>query len=251
MSQIIKCGRIQGDEWKVLRLAENDDVATVLVPAGRVIVPLEVWRVQRPQLAGQAEAGMLGVWLTGDTDPAELAGDLEMLQLIAVDFPKFTDGRGYSIAMQLRTRYGYVGELRAIGDVLRDQFIFMIRCGFSTLQPHEGRYNRAQIETALTRLGDSSASPGKRDGLDHSQLPYYGRRCRDDTREGQLQNATGIPATTYERQARHLSGTMCHPAHPVDELGTRVTAVLPMTSECDGPGLFRSKFSRLDRAPAG
>lgn len=151
MSQIIKRGRIQGDEWKVLRLAENDEAATVVVPAGRVIVPLEVWQVQRPQLAGRAEAGRLGVWLTGDTDLAELAEDLAALQLIAVDFPKFTDGRGYSIATQLRTRYGYAGELRAIGDVLCDQFFFMIRCGFSTLQPHEGRYNRAQLEAALTR----------------------------------------------------------------------------------------------------
>ncbi|WP_296895559.1 DUF934 domain-containing protein [Thiobacillus sp.] len=184
MSQIIKRGRIQSDEWKVLHLTENNDVATVVVPAGRVIVPLEVWQVQRPQLAGRAEAGMLGVWLTGDTDLAELAEDLVVLQLIAVDFPEFTNGRGYSIATQLRTRYGYVDELRAIGNVLRDQFIFMIRCGFSTLQPHEGRYNRAQIEAELARLSDSTASPGKADMLDRSQLPYYGRRLSDDPGKG-------------------------------------------------------------------
>ncbi|MHB1093853.1 DUF934 domain-containing protein [Thiobacillus sp.] len=158
MSQIIKGGRIQGDQWGVLRLVENDDVFTVTVPAGRVIVPLAVWQAQRPQLVSRAEAGMLGVWLPGDTNLAEFAADLVALQLIAVDFPKFTDGRGYSIATQLRTRYGYTGELRAIGDVLRDQFFFMIRCGFSSLQPHEGRYNRAQIEAALASLSDLPAS---------------------------------------------------------------------------------------------
>ena len=191
MSQVIKNGCIQDDEWKVLRLAENDEAATVWVPAGRVSVPLVVWQWQRLLLAGRAEAGRLGGWLTGDTELAELAEDLAALQLIAVDFPKFTDGRGYSIATQLRTRYGYVGELRAIGDVLCDQFFFMIRCGFSTLQPHEDRYNRAQIEAALTRLGDFYVSPGKAGRLDRPQLPYYGRRRSDDTREGQLQNATG------------------------------------------------------------
>lgn len=180
MSQIIKNGHIQGDEWKVLRLAENDDVATVEVPAGRVIVPLAVWQVQRPQLASRAEAGMLGVWLTGGTDLAELAENLVALQLIAVDFPKFTDGRGYSIATQLRTRYGYTGELRAIGDVLCDQFFFMIRCGFSTLQPHEGRYNRAQIEAALTRLSDSSASPGRADGVSPVAAVSRRRSSGDD-----------------------------------------------------------------------
>ncbi|MFH1818026.1 MAG: DUF934 domain-containing protein [Pseudomonadota bacterium] len=181
MSQIIKNGHIQGDEWKVLRLAENDDVATAGVPAGRVIVPLAVWQVQRPQLASRAEAGMLGVWLTGGTDLAELAENLVALQLIAVDFPKFTDGRGYSIATQLRTRYGYTGELRAIGDVLCDQFFFMIRCGFSTLQPHEGRYNRAQIEAALTRLSDFSASPGRADGVSPAATVSR-RRSSDDDR---------------------------------------------------------------------
>ena len=181
MSQIIKNGHIQGDEWKVLRLAENDDVATAGVPAGRVIVPLAVWQVQRPQLASRAEAGMLGVWLTGGTDLAELAENLVALQLIAVDFPKFTDGRGYSIATQLRTRYGYTGELRAIGDVLCDQFFFMIRCGFSTLQPHEGRYNRAQIEAALTRLSYFSASPGRADGVSPAATVSR-RRSSDDDR---------------------------------------------------------------------
>jgi len=181
MSQIIKNGRIQGDEWKVLRLVENDAAATVGVPAGRVIVPLTVWQVQRPQLASRAEAGMLGVWLAGDTDLADLAEDLAVLQLIAIDFPEFTDGRGYSIATQLRTRYGYRGELRAIGDVLCDQFFFMIRCGFSTLQPHEDRYNRAQIEAALTRLGDFSASPGRRaDGVSPATAVSRRRSSDDD-----------------------------------------------------------------------
>lgn len=201
MSQIIKNGRIQGDEWK---LAENDDVATVVVPAGRVIVPLAVWQVQRPQLAGRAEAGMLGVWLTGDTDLAKLAEDLVVLQLIAVDFPKFTDGRGYSIATQLRTRYGYIGELRAIGDVLCDQFFFMIRCGFSTLQPQEGRYNRAQIEAALTRLSDFAASPGRADGVSPAAAVSR-RRSSDDDQGRATAERHGYPHHDLRAASHHLA----------------------------------------------
>ena len=156
MSEIIKSGRVQADEWTVLRLAEGDDPAAVALPAGRVIVPLAVWLARRDALHAQAEAGVLGVWLAGNEDPAVLAGDLSALTLIAVDFPKFADGRGYSIATLLRTRHGYGGELRAIGDVLRDQFFFLLRCGFSVLQPREGKYSAAQLEAALASLRDFS-----------------------------------------------------------------------------------------------
>src|SRR3569832_1830446 len=74
MPQVIKNGRIQDDEWKVLRLAENDEAATVWVPAGRVIVPLAVWQVRRPQLAGRAEAGRRGGGRAGGAGRAGRAG---------------------------------------------------------------------------------------------------------------------------------------------------------------------------------
>lgn len=154
MSEIIKNGRIHQDEWTVLRLAEGDDAASVALPAGRVIVPLAVWQARRDALLAKAEAGVLGVWLAGTDDPGALADDLLRLPLIAVDFPKFADGRGYSVATLLRTRHGYTGELRAIGDVLRDQFFFLVRCGFSTLQPQAGKYTAAQLEAALASLND-------------------------------------------------------------------------------------------------
>ncbi|MCV2218741.1 MULTISPECIES: DUF934 domain-containing protein [unclassified Thauera] len=152
MSDIIKNGLIQPDDWQVLRLAEGEAAADVALPAGRIIVPLAVWQARRDELLPKAEAGVLGVWLAGDEDPFALEADLPALQLVAVDFPKFADGRGYSIATLLRTRLGYGGELRAIGDVLRDQFFFMLRCGFSVLQPSEGKYTTAQLEAALTSL---------------------------------------------------------------------------------------------------
>jgi uncharacterized protein (DUF934 family) len=70
------------------------------------------------------------VWLAPADDPAALAPWIDRLRVVAVDFPKFTDGRGYSIAFLLRTRLGYRGELRAIGDVLPDQLAYMKRVGF-------------------------------------------------------------------------------------------------------------------------
>src|SRR6266498_2660810 len=63
-------------------------------------------------------------------EPAGLADDVAALPLIAIDFPEFTDGRGYSIGRLLRDRYGFKGELRAIGDVLRDQLFALSECGF-------------------------------------------------------------------------------------------------------------------------
>jgi uncharacterized protein (DUF934 family) len=70
------------------------------------------------------------------------------LSAVALNFPKFTDGRAYSGAALLRTRYGFKGEIRAIGDVLRDQFFFMQRCGFDAIQPKAGKYSDAQLEEA-------------------------------------------------------------------------------------------------------
>jgi uncharacterized protein (DUF934 family) len=63
-------------------------------------------------------------------DPQHLSDKLDGVTVIAVHFPKFTDGRGYSIASILRKRFGYTGELRAVGDVQRDQLFLMARCGF-------------------------------------------------------------------------------------------------------------------------
>ena len=156
MPDIIKNGRIAQDDWAIVRLAEGEDPASAAIPDGRVIVPLALWQVRRDALQARAQAGTLGVWLAGNDEPAALAADLGVLALIAIDFPKFADGRGYSLATLLRSRLGYAGEIRAIGDVLRDQFFFMLRCGFSTLQPATGKYSAAQLDAALASLRDFS-----------------------------------------------------------------------------------------------
>jgi uncharacterized protein (DUF934 family) len=149
MRDIIKNKAVVADDWTVLRLAENESPEAVAVPEGKVIVPLKVWQAQRTALEGRAE---LAVWIASSERPEELKDELARFKLIAVDFPKFADGRGYSIAYNLRARLGYAGELRAIGDVLRDQLFYMQRVGFDAFAVREDR----DIHDALKGLTDFS-----------------------------------------------------------------------------------------------
>ena len=147
MRDIIKDKAIVRDDWSLLQLPEGEAAADLDVPAGKQIVPLATWLAQRERLR---ERGDVGVWIASHEQPEALRDDVGALPLIAVDFPKFTDGRGYSIAYNLRHRLGYAGELRAIGDVLRDQMFYMLRVGFNAFATRPDR----SIEDALTSLDD-------------------------------------------------------------------------------------------------
>ena len=149
MRKIIKDKAIVSDDWNVLKLAEGETADAVTVPAGKQIVPLAVWLAQKTTLAAR---GDIGVWLASDERPEQLKEDAKSLPLVAVDFPNFADGRGYSIAYNLRARVGFEGELRAIGDVLRDQLFYMSRVGFNAFATREDR----SIEDALKGLTDFS-----------------------------------------------------------------------------------------------
>ena len=153
MPEVIRNRRVEDDARQIVRLAEGETPETVNIPDGPVLVPLTVWQARADVLAAR---GDVGVWLDAGEGAETIAADLPRLAAVAINFPAFTDGRGYSTAALLRTRHGYAGELRAIGDVLRDQFQAYIRCGFDTLQPPVGRYSRAQLEAALASLGDFS-----------------------------------------------------------------------------------------------
>lgn len=146
---IIKNGAVVADGWSLLRPDAGIAPEAVAVPAGPAIVPLPVWLAQRAALAGRAD---IGVWLASDERPEVLKDDLARLPVVAVDFPKFADGRGYSIAFNLRARLGFTGELRAVGDVLRDQLFYMQRVGFNAFAPRPDR----DINEALKGLSDFS-----------------------------------------------------------------------------------------------
>lgn len=145
--RVIRHGRVEPDLWNYWGVDEGEQGPP---PAGPVIVPLATWKAGRAALRARREP--VGVWLAPADDPAELLADLRELPLIGVHFPKFADGRGYSTATLLRGRYGYRGELRAFGDVGRDQLFYLRRCGFDafSLPPHR------DPEAALASLQDFS-----------------------------------------------------------------------------------------------
>lgn len=140
---LIKHREIVADTWQ-----QVDDGAPV-PPNGGAIVSLDRWQAERDTLIGRNAP--LGVRLRSDQSPQAIAGDLDRLELVALDFPHFKDGRGYSSARQLRERYGFTGEVRAVGNVLRDQLAFMARCGFDAFE-YAGRTPAAEALSAFTEI---------------------------------------------------------------------------------------------------
>lgn len=149
MAVIIKGMNVISDPWQRLERAADGSLPAA-APAGDIIVPLAMWQSRREELLGRP--GRLGVWLDSNEDPAAIAEDLRLFGVVAVRFPNAGDGRGYSIACLLRTRYGWRGELRAFGDIWRDQLFFLASCGFDAFALREGEDPRA----ALAAFGEFS-----------------------------------------------------------------------------------------------
>lgn len=143
MPKLIDRNGLRADRW----VRFNGDAAA-LAPDAAVLLPLDAWREYQAQWA--AHQGPIGILLAPSDDPQTIAGDLARLSLIAVEFPSFTDGRGYSIGRLLRQRYRWQGELRAVGDILRDQLFYLARCGFDTFELRDDQ----RVETALTAFAD-------------------------------------------------------------------------------------------------
>lgn len=127
---LLKGGRVSEDAWT----AAGDDDA--LPESSALLVTLKRWQAERESLRGRN--GGLGIRLSNSAEVAAIAGDLDRVELVALEFPRFNDGRAFSQARQLRERYGYAGELRATGQVLRDQLLFMARRGFDAFELAKG-----------------------------------------------------------------------------------------------------------------
>ena len=137
MAQLIKNKTATVDSWKTQEMAEGETPETVALPSGDVIYPFAVWQVRKAEIS--AQQGGIGLLIQPDEKVEEVAADLSRFAVIAVNFPKFVDGRGYSTASLLRQRYAYTGELRAVGDVLHDQLFFMQRVGFDAFALKDGK----------------------------------------------------------------------------------------------------------------
>lgn len=146
--QIIKHREIIDDQWQHVDDEQSlpDDGADIIVSCGR-------WQRERDALVKRS--GRLGVRIGGDDAGVEdIREHLADFDLVAIDFPAFKDGRGYSYARLLRERYGFQSEIRAVGNVLRDQLYYMARCGFDAFEVEQGR----DLEQALTAFHDFRAT---------------------------------------------------------------------------------------------
>ena len=138
---LLKRDQIVDDPWQHI----DDDAE---LPSGvPVIITYARWQREREALLGRN--GAMGIALASDQSPDLIADDLHRFSLICLDFPKFTDGRSYSYARLLRARYDFAGEIRAVGSVLRDQLLFMRRCGFDSFDIPENA-NVADWSVAFT-----------------------------------------------------------------------------------------------------
>jgi uncharacterized protein (DUF934 family) len=124
------------DTWqRIERRSEGERIAVPI--EGDLLVPLEVWLAERETLANPP--GRIGLWLDSNADLDLVARDIARFRIIAVHLPVFSDGRAFSLARLLRGRHGFRGELRAFGDVRRDQLFYLARCGFDSFELAPGQ----------------------------------------------------------------------------------------------------------------
>ena len=133
MSQLIelRAGRFTEAADRFTFVADDE-----AAPAGDIIVSLARYQAEGEALA--SDGRRVGVLVQSHEAVEDLAYDLPCIPVVALSFPKFRDGRAYSSARVLRERFGFTGEVRAVGDVLREQSLPMVRCGFDAFAPADG-----------------------------------------------------------------------------------------------------------------
>jgi uncharacterized protein (DUF934 family) len=150
-NKIIKDGHIINNDWLLIETLENNQFLEKELPEKNLFVSLDIWQSHKNILQ---KKNNLGLYLKNDQCIGTIADELEYFNVIAIDFPVFMDGRGFSIARILRDRYDYQGELRACGAIIRDQLCYLKRCGFNSFDMAED----IDLEASLTSLNDFSES---------------------------------------------------------------------------------------------
>jgi len=163
MKQIIKHRRIVADDWQSVDAETSIDQ----LPAGKLIVPLALWIEHREALEQRGEP--LALRLDPDFEVDDIAAQLPGFEMVVLQFPAFRDGRAYSQARSLRLHYGYQGEIRASGNVLRDQLMYMERVGFTSFELDA----KQDINDALKAFDEISV---KYQASSDEPLPLYQRR---------------------------------------------------------------------------
>jgi uncharacterized protein (DUF934 family) len=172
MLKLIKDGVIVDNHWVLMAKPESitpseSDTAPLEVPSGKVIIPLSIWLAQKTQLEKRND---VAVWLDSDETADQLGDDVKKLSLVCINFPGFMDGRAFSTARLLRERYGFTGELRAIGNFIRDQLCYLRRCGVNAFSFSNPETN---LDIAIKSLNDFTE--GYQASVDQP-LPLFRRR---------------------------------------------------------------------------
>ncbi len=151
------------DPWH--RASGEDGPRPQPVPVDHALLTLEQWHAVRAHWPANLA---VGVMVPNDVAISTLQGDLARLKLVALTFPKWTDGRAYSQARVLRGRLGFAGELRALGDVLVDMVPLLLRTGFDSAQLRGDQREQAAT-TALSLVRQHYQADV------HQTLPVYAR----------------------------------------------------------------------------
>ena len=146
MAQLLKDGQVIDNSWITVAGDATE------FPEGDLLVSLDQWLQQKTQL--EQHRGSLGVWIDGNEEIEAVAELLLVSPVIAIKFPKFADGRGFSVARLLRERYTYKGEIRAIGEIIRDQLYLLRRCGFNAFE-FGAQVNLAEASASLLDFSDA------------------------------------------------------------------------------------------------
>lgn len=144
---IIKDGAIVPDDWQF-----PGELPEGSIPTGKICLSLALWNQHAQTLKTRRD--LPGLLLDSSEHPEDFQGPLKQLPLITIQFPAFTDGRGFSLANLLRERYGFRGELRARGFFIRDQLSYLARCGFNSFD----FANDQNLDEAIKSLRDFSES---------------------------------------------------------------------------------------------
>ena len=158
--RLLRDGHVVVDDWtyaagaKVAGAADDGNAHAETGPA--LIVGFEQWLARRDELIQRG--GRLGVVLQTVHAVERLAADLAHFELIAAEFPGPAEGRGYTQGRLLRERFGFTGELRAVGYVRRDQLFFLARCGFNSFEMKEAELDDGQSALATFTLAYQSTN---------------------------------------------------------------------------------------------
>lgn len=167
MSKLIKNGHVVSDEWKALTLADGETPQRVKLPVGPLLVPLSVWQARRAELIHREyEHGWpLGIWLAAGESAEAIERDVDDFTVIAIELNKLAADRSFERARLLRERYGYRGELRAIGAVSRDDLVQLHQTGFDAVAiSDDAASGDTNVWAGLAELLDFSGTvlPGQR-----------------------------------------------------------------------------------------